>query len=98
MKHSWSRNFLFAGRAPSEAHPDGKPPVESWATCATCGAQICQMGYGKKSFYVYRARAIDEWATVEPTCRAAPALSAPLRGWVEEKDGSWRWSKKVANA
>lgn len=96
VQHAWRRQFLFEGRAPSEKEPAGKPPVESWLTCATCGAQVCQQGRGKTATFLYRADAKHEWASDEPACREPVTIRVPLAGWAEQPNGTWTWSKKRA--
>jgi hypothetical protein len=93
--HIWSRNFLYEGRAPDEKNEKGKHPVETWVVCSVCGTQVCQMGYGSKAQLVYRETARHEWTSVEPECHVPPTVKVPLPGWVENPDGSWRWSKKA---
>lgn len=84
--HTWRESFLFAGAEPNKKHPKGLPPVPGWVTCAWCGAQVCQQGYGKKATLYWRASARHEWTSLtEPAC-LCPTCGTTLPSSEEPKE------------
>lgn len=68
--HTWAQTIL----AVQKNQDTGElKTVYGWVKCSTCGAQVCQMGYGSKAYLVYRPTADQEWSTTDPPCKTPEA-------------------------